>query len=91
MIWYIFLLFFNLISWEFFFFFCGYLLVVVILFGFGKGINLVKMVYVCYGKVEAVLNFEGFKINWLGKIFLVFIGGIFFLAVLVFLVIFSIF
>ena len=35
--WYIFLPPLNLTSWEFLFFLCGHLLVVAILFGFGKG------------------------------------------------------
>lgn len=34
--WYIFLPPLNLTSWEFLFFLCGHLLVVAILFGFGK-------------------------------------------------------
>ena len=66
--WYIFLPPLNLTSWEFLFFLCGHLLVVAILFGFGKGINLVKTIHVRHGKAEAALNLEGFKINRLGKI-----------------------
>ena len=65
--WYIFLPPLNLTSWEFLFFLCGHLLVVAILFGFGKGINLVKTVHVRHGKAEAALNLEGFKINRLGN------------------------
>ncbi len=61
--WYIFLPPLNLTSWEFLFFLCGHLLVVAVLFGFGKGINLVKTVHVRHGKAEAALNLEGFKIN----------------------------
>ena len=62
-----------------------------ILFGFGKGINLVKTVHVRHGKAEAALNFEGFKINRLGKILFASIGGILLLAALVSLVTSSIF
>ena len=89
--WYIFLPPLNLTSWEFLFFLCGHLLVVAILFGFGKGINLVKTVHVRHGKAEAALNLEGFKINRLGKILLASIGGILLLAALVSLVTSSIF
>ncbi len=81
--WYIFLPPLNLTSWEFLFFLCGHLLLVAILFGFGKGINLVKTVHVRHGKAEAALNLEGFKINRLGKILLASIGGILLLAALV--------
>lgn len=89
--WYIFLPPLNLTSWEFLFFLCGHLLVVAILFGFGKGINLVKTVHVRHGKAEAALNLEGFKINRLGKILLASIGGILLLAALVSLVTSSMF
>ena len=89
--WYIFLPPLNLTSWEFLFFLCGHLLLVAILFGFGKGINLVKTVHVRHGKAEAALNLEGFKINRLGKILLASIGGILLLAALVSLVTSSIF
>ena len=89
--WYIFLPPLNLTSWEFLFFLCGHLLLVAILFGFGKGINLVKTVHVRHGKAEAALNLEGFKINRLGKILFASIGGILLLAALVSLVTSSIF
>ena len=89
--WYIFLPPLNLTSWEFLFFLCGHLLLVAILFGFGKGINLVKTVHVRHGKAEAALNLESFKINRLGKILLASIGGILLLAALVSLVTSSIF
>ncbi|WP_261034092.1 hypothetical protein [Streptococcus mitis] len=89
--WYIFLPPLNLTSWEFLFFLCGHLLVVAILFGFGKGINLVKTVHVRHGKAEAALNLEGFKINRLGKVLFASIGGILLLAALVSLVTSSIF
>ena len=89
--WYIFLPPLNLTSWEFLFFLCGHLLLVAVLFGFGKGINLVKTVHVRHGKAEAALNLEGFKINRLGKVLLASIGGILLLAALVSLVTSSIF
>ena len=59
--WYIFLPPLNLTSWEFLFFLCGHLLVVAVLFGFGKGINLVKTVHVRHGKAEADLKSRGFQ------------------------------
>ena len=89
--WYIFLPPLNLTSWEFLFFLCGHLLLVAILFGFGKGINLVKTVHVRHGKAEAALNLEGFKINRLGKVLFASIGGILLLAALVSLATSSIF
>ena len=89
--WYIFLPPLNLTSWEFLFFLCGHLLLVAILFGFGKGTNLVKTVHVRHGKAEATLNLEDFKLNPLGRIFLTTIAGILILASLVSLVTSSMF
>lgn len=74
--WYIFLPPINLTSWEFIFFLCGHLLLIAILFGFGKGINLIKKVHVRHGKAEAEFSLDDFKINQLGKILLAIVSGI---------------
>ena len=89
--WYIFLPPINLTSWEFIFFLCGHLLLIAILFGFGKGINLIKKVHVRHGKAEAEFSLDDFKINQLGKILLAIVSGILLLAGLVSLVTSSIF
>ena len=61
--WYIFLPPLNLTSWEFLFFLCAHLLLVAILFGFSKGINLVKTVHVRHGKAEAARE-NSFSFHW---------------------------